>query len=89
MKRSPTKSRSASPSKSRSVSPEKFLETNELFQKNVSPERQAMYKQIGGRIIVENEVKLTQVLQENKKLKQQLKKKIQEKERMLYKYNKH
>lgn len=64
------------------------MANNNLFQSNVSPERQAVHKQIGGRIIVENELKLTETLQENAILKKQLKKKVQEKERMQFKYAK-
>ena len=37
----------------------------ELVNRNLSPTRQAVHKQIGGRIIQENEVKLAQTLDEN------------------------
>jgi len=37
---------------------------------NLSPERQAAHKQIGGRIIQENEAKLAQALEENENLKE-------------------
>lgn len=54
----------------------------------MSPERQAVHKQIGGRIVIENELKLTQVLDEKTQLQKQLKKKLAEKDKMIYKFNK-
>ena len=47
-----------------------------------------MHKQIGGRIIQENEVKLAQTLDENQGLQKQLVKKNQERDRVQYKYAK-
>ena len=60
----------------------------ELVNRNLSPTRQAMHKQIGGRIIQENEVKLAQTLDENQGLQKQLVKKNQERDRVQYKYAK-
>ena len=53
-----------------------------LVNQNLSPERQAVHKQIGGRIIQENELKLARTLDENAILQKQLDKKNQERERV-------
>ena len=47
-----------------------------LVEQKLSPERQAIHKQIGGRIIQEQEVKYAHVLEENIALRQQLDKKL-------------
>lgn len=47
-----------------STSPGKS-EPKSLIEKGISPQRMAAHKQVGGRILQENEVKLAQVLEEN------------------------
>lgn len=54
----------------------------------MSPERQNALKQIGGRIVQENELKLEESLDENHRLKNLYKNKVDEQERLHYKYAK-
>ena len=54
----------------------------ELVNRNISPDRQAVHKQIGGRIIQENEVKLAHTLEENVGLQKQLVKKNQDRDKV-------
>ena len=51
--------------KGRSVSKEQRAESTGLVNQQLSPSRQAAHKQVGGRILQENEAKLVQVLEEN------------------------
>ena len=53
---------------------------------NLSPERLANLKQIGGRIIPENEEKLREAQKENAMLKKVHQTKVAEKDKIYYKY---
>ena len=59
-----------------------------LVTQNITPQRQAIHKKIGGRIIQENEIKLAHTLEENQELTKELEKKLREKEKVDYKYAK-
>ena len=59
-----------------------------LVNENLGEDRKAVYKQIGGRIIQENEVKLAHQLEENNALKITLAKKLEEKEKIDFKFAK-
>ena len=48
-------------------SPEKS-ESKNIIERSISPQRMAAHKQVGGRILQENEIKLAQVLEENQSL---------------------
>ena len=53
-----------------------------LLNQSLSPTRQAAHKQVGGRILQENEVKLAQVLDENHALQKLYNQKVAEKDRI-------
>ena len=59
-----------------------------LFNQSLSPTLQAAHKQVGGRILQENEVKLAQVLDENQALQKLYAQKVAEKDRIQFKYAK-
>ena len=59
-----------------------------LVNEYLGEDRKAVYKQIGGRIIQENEVKLAHQLEENNALKITLAKKLEEKEKIDFKFAK-
>jgi len=57
-----------------------------VVKTNLSPERMANLKQIGGRIIPENEEKLREAQKENNMLKKVYQTKVAEKDKIYYKY---
>ena len=60
-----------------------------LVEQNLSTARYAIHRQIGGRIIQENEIKLAHTLEENSALQKTLAKRLDEKDKIQYKYIQH